>query len=133
MKRIRVLTAWLMAALLLLSLGAVCASALTAQPLIMGDPDRNGSLDTRDVRAVLMQIVGKRPLEATRLKQVDLNGDGRVDTLDARELLRWIAEGAAETAPTMTTTTAATTTTATTTTTRPSFDDEGFYDDVVKP
>ena len=60
----------------------------------------------------------------------DCNGDGRVDTLDARYVLKaTVFDLPLSTIVTTTTTT----TVVTTTTTKTSLDDDGYYDEIVKP
>ncbi len=122
-----------MVAVMLLTIGAVCVSALTPTSVIVGDLDRDARINSQDVRVMLVHIVGTRPLDALGMKQADINGDGKVNTIDAHALLKWIAYDAASTAPTITVTTTTVTTPSTTTTTHPSIDDDGYYDDVVKP
>ena len=135
MKQQRVWFAWIAAVIVLLSVGAVCVSALTTEPLIAGDLDRNGRITSYDIRLMLQHIVGTNRLDVIGMTQADVSGDGKVNTMDAHTVLTWIANDATQTAPTITTTTTTTTTTTipTTTTTRPPVDDDGYYDDVVKP
>ena len=123
---------WMAGIVAMSLLVSLCAMWVSAESLTMGDLDRNGVADSRDARVMLRQITGTHPLDATGVKQADLNGNGRVDTSDVRILLQWTVDGTAVTAPTITVTTT-TVTTPTTTTTRPSLDDEGYYDNVVKP
>ena len=125
MKQSRSLAIWIATVLVLTLLGTMCAAALNTGAPIKGDLNNNGKPDSADVRILLLHVVGDQPLDAARMKQADCNGDGRVNTLDARKIIVW--------APTETSETMATTTTTTTTATRPSLDNEGYSDDVVKP
>lgn len=99
---------------------------LTPSAQIVGDVNQNDALDSDDVRVMMKYMVGNRPLSAEERVIADCDGDGRVNTRDIRRVLSAItSDEPLSTLPT--------TTTTTTTTTRPSLDDEGYYDDVVKP
>lgn len=95
---------------------------------IRGDVDRSGALSSSDVRTMMRYMLGNRSLSAEEWELADCDGNGRVDTLDARYVYATILSG--ETPATLPTTT---TTVATTTTTKSPFDDDGYYDEVVKP
>ena len=92
-----------------------------------GDLDRNGELTSGDVRIMMRYMVGE-PLSAQQYAQADLDGNKRVNTADAKLVLSAIAYG--QSLADLPTTT---TTVVTTTTTLPSLDDEGYYDEIVKP
>lgn len=116
---------------------SLCGTAVATQPaqqqqevapLIVGDINRNAQIDSDDIRLILRHIVGTRGLDASRMPQADVNGDGKVNTIDVSIVMDWIVNGETDTAPTLPTTTV-----PTTTTTAPNVDDDGYYDDVVKP
>ena len=108
-----------------LSLSAVSASSSS---LIIGDLDRNGTVNSADVRALLLYMVGNGSLTAEQRLQVDVDDNARIDSSDARAVLAMIVW---DKKPVTISTT--TTTIVTTTTTAPSLDDDGYYDDVIKP
>ncbi len=108
-----------------LSLSAVSASSSS---LIIGDLDRNGTVNSVDVRAMLRYMVGHGSLTAEQRLQADVDGNNRIDTADARAVLAMIVW---DKKPVTISTT--TTTIVTTTTTAPSLDGDGYYDDVIKP
>ncbi|MCK4245591.1 MAG: hypothetical protein KAX20_08205, partial [Candidatus Omnitrophica bacterium] len=55
-------------------------------PQIKGDCDGDGELTGRDALAALQMSVGKRAIDMC----YDYNKDGRVDSADAREMLKAI-------------------------------------------
>ncbi len=59
--------------------------------VISGDVDRDGDMDTSDVRAVLIALATETPLDESAAKAADYNGDGVVSTADARAILIAIA------------------------------------------
>ena len=95
---------------------------------LLGDVDQNGKLNSADVRVMLHYMFGSRSFTAQERQIADCDGNGRIDTRDARYVLVVVTQG--QTPSTLPTTT---TTVVTTTTTKPSLDDEGYYDDIVKP
>ena len=113
--------------------GMVSAMVLSSSAQIFGDLDRNDTLTSADIRIMLRYMVGGRTLTAEEFSLADYDGNKRVDTLDARYVLQVLALDYAPSTMATTTTTTTTTTMTTTTTTRPSLDDDGYYDDVVRP
>ena len=105
---------------------ALCVTTATAQPLMMGDIDQSGKVDSGDMRLVLRHIIGVQPLEVSAMKQADCNGDGKINTIDVHMMMEWSSSG--ETVPTL-----PTTPTTAPTTSNPSWDDDGYYDEIVKP
>jgi len=57
----------------------------------IGDINRDGSVDTVDVRLVLQFIIGKKLFpDASTFARADVNWDGEVNTVDARLMLQYI-------------------------------------------
>ncbi len=105
--------------LTLTTLLCVCVMPDT-RAAVLGDIDQNGALDSRDARLLLSHIVKSDPLPADKTALADCRADGVLDTNDVYEMLLFIM--GIKTAPAVTTTT-----------TRPSLDDDGYYDQIVKP
>ncbi len=61
----------------------------------MGDFNRDGVLNTTDVRDVLKKIVGGQTFTAEERKIADMDGSGTVDTADVRVILEHIINGTA--------------------------------------
>lgn len=104
-----------------------------AAVLTVGDLDRDGAVSTDDARTILQFVVGEYTLTRQQYLIADCNGDGRTDTTDACIILRAAAQGDTLPAVSFATTAVSTSVTVTTTTAAPSLDDDGFYDDIVKP
>lgn len=105
-----------------------------AAVLTVGDLDRDGAASTDDARTVLRFVVGSCSLTRQQYLIADCNGDGRADTTDACIILRAATGGETLPAASFATTSVSTSVTvATTTTAAPSLDDDGYYDDIVKP
>ncbi|MBQ4618185.1 MAG: hypothetical protein IJB27_07435 [Clostridia bacterium] len=105
----------------------VSVGATASAPRICGDMDGDGKLTTYDVRDLMCRMIGGT-ITAEERALMDCDGNNKLDTRDARTALRVVT---GLNAPVTVVTT--TTTVATTTTTKPDLDDDGFYDDVIKP
>jgi len=55
---------------------------------IPGDVNGNGKLDTADATAMLRHFNGTKPLDDATLAVADCNGDGNVNTIDVRYILK---------------------------------------------
>ncbi len=121
-------SAYLLILTIIVSAVMMSFAAASSASEMYGDLDRDGTLTSADVRAVLRYMVGERSLTAEEFRIADHDGNKRVDTLDGRYILQVITLD--QTPSAMATTT---TTVATTTTTKPSLDDEGYYDEIVRP
>jgi len=62
----------------------VTSGTFTVGTPVAGDFDGDNQLTARDALAALQISVGKRPMDAA----LDLNGDGSVNSADAREILK---------------------------------------------
>ncbi len=117
----------LLLALTIVVLSAMLSVAVLSAPSrILGDLDQNEQLNSTDIRLMLRYMVGGKSLTAEERLLADCDGNNRVDTQDVRYVLNVIAQN-------QTPSTLPTTTTVTTTTTKPSLDDDGYYDEIVKP
>ncbi|MBE6763290.1 MAG: hypothetical protein E7553_02900 [Ruminococcaceae bacterium] len=117
----------LIATILALSM-LLSVAALSSPSLLLGDLDRDEQLRSTDIRLMLRYLVGYGSLTADERLIADCDGNNRVDTLDVRYVLQVMTMDRTPSTVTVTTTTV-----ATTTTTKPSLDDDGYYDEVVKP
>lgn len=59
------------------------------QPILRGDVDGNGAVNTTDARLVLQAAVGKGELTDRAAEAADVDGDGAVNTTDARLILQY--------------------------------------------
>ena len=117
---------WAIVTVLAVLLSALALTSSASQ--IRGDIDKNGKLNSVDIRLMLRYIVGNRSMTAEERTIADCDGNNRIDTQDARYVLNVITlDLTPSTLPTDTTTV------VTTTTTRVPIDDDGYYDDIVKP
>ncbi len=103
-------------------------TVMSSPSRILGDLDHDDRLTSADARVMLRYLVGCRSLTAEERLLADYDGNKRINTADVRCVLRaLLSDDAPVTLPTTTTTTTVTTTT------RPSLDEDGYYDDIVKP
>ena len=54
---------------------------------IPGDVDLDGDIDTADVRLLMKHRIGATALSQKQLTAADINGDGRADSQDVRQIL----------------------------------------------
>lgn len=63
-----------------------------AEPVLLGDIDADGSINTTDARLALQHAVEKITLTEDQLLAADVDGSGKVDTTDARLILQYAVE-----------------------------------------
>ncbi len=67
-------------------------SSITFVISLVGDVNRDGRVDVRDVTAIQRYLVEQEPLSEQALALADTNGDGAVTIDDATHLQRYLAE-----------------------------------------
>ena len=121
-------SAWLLMLTVILVSVTLSVTALSSPSVILGDLNRDGTLDSADIREMLRYMVGDRSLTAGERVIADCDGNTRVDTRDVRYVLEVLTQNL-----TQSTVTTTTTTLPTGTTTTRAVGGDGYYDEIVRP